>query len=406
MKKNLTLLMMLMAFVGIVTAQSPKFNYSAVVRHHVNQYVTVDGDTLTDIDTLYYNKGVTINISVKRGATVNYKESHSATTDENGFVTIVIGEGSPITGSLADLAEIDWNDSIVAEFVLEDTTLYSRFAMKPVPYALQTGNVTLTTPLIAYYMQHTLTVDDARNILHDFIDNNTGVNGGLQEDVENLIEDSLKTRRAMDSLMVVAKAYLAQVDVDYLQQVYNTLNTRTAFKSRTKELLKAYVSNPANTLPVLRNSVNDLLSWYLDEHELMTDIKADVERIYQAAQDISAAEKPAIKDTVKGYLSQFAKSTAFVNIVTSYSASIASVLTTVIGNITANDADAAFGWFEMKNSDVKNEMRDRILVPYIQAYTTDYNGTATADKTHNLLYNAVTAAVNNEKGHLVKKCVE
>lgn len=400
MKKNLTFLMMLMAFVGIAFAQSgPKFNYSAVLRHHVNQYVTVDGDTLTHIDTLYHNNDVKITITVKSGETgaTLYEETHAKTTDDNGFVSIVIGEGTPVSGTL----EVDWNDTIIAKFVLPaaNDTIMCTIAVKPVPFALQAAEADLTTPLIAYYLENTLKVNDAKAILGDFVNNTNN----LEEDVEDLIEDSLKTRRAMDSLKVVAKAYLAQISRDDLQQVYNILMGKPAAqKEAVKDYIKSIVEEPDNTLPVARKAVNELLAWYLNTYDLMPNIKEDVESVYHAAQEISAEDKAIIKDTVKGYLSEFTKSAAFIAIVTKNSAGIANVLSVVIDNITENDANAAFGWFDMKNSAVKDQMRDDILNDYIKGFT----GTASALNTK--LTNVVTATVNEAKtgNHLVKKCTD
>lgn len=407
MKKNLTFLMMLMAFVGIAFAQSgPKFNYSAVVRHHVNQYVTVDGDTLTHIDTLYHNNNVNITITVKSGETgaTLYEETHAKTTDDNGFVSIVIGEGTPVSGDL----KVDWNDTIIAKFVLpaaNDTIMYSTIAVKPVPFALQAAEADLTTPLIADYLKNTLIVEDAKAILGDFVNNTNN----LQEDVEDLIEDSLKTRRAMDSFKVVAKAYLAQISRDDLQQVYNILMGKPAAqKEAVKDYIKSIVENPSNTLPVARKAANELLAWYLNTYDLMPNIKEDVESVYHAAQEISAEDKAIIKDTVKGYLSQFAKSQAFIDIVSRQEnvVKMTSDLLTIMGSITEDDAIGAFGWLSVKNPDVKAQLRTT-LNGYIYDYTgCDYEGTDTTPST--TLINAVDATVTKaiDGDHLVKKCTD
>lgn len=412
MKKNLTILMMLMAFVGILSAQSgPKFNYSAVLRHHVAEYVTVDGDTLRDIDTLFHNSVVNVEITITKGSTVMYKECHDGVaTDDNGFVSVVIGEGSFCGETTYDLSKVEWEGaSLDATFTLLNadettlTTMTNTIEVKPVPFALQAAEADLTTPLIVDYLKNELTIVGAKSVLQAFVDNNTGVNGGLEEDVEDLIEDSLKTRRAMDSLKEVAKAYLAQISREDLQQVYDILMGKPAAqKEAVKDYIKSIVEKPANTLPVARKAVNELLAWYLNTYDLMPNIKEDVESVYHAAQEISAEDKAIIKDTVKGYLSEFTKSAAFIAIVTKNSAGIANVLSVVIDNITENDANAAFGWFDMKNSAVKDQMRDDILNDYIKGFT----GTASALNTK--LTNVVTATVNEAKtgNHLVKKCTD
>ena len=90
MKKILTLLIVMMISVAALFAQSPeKFSYQAVVRNAGNALVT--------------DHTVSARISVLQGG-VNgapvYVETHTATTNMNGLLTIEVGGGTVVSGSL------------------------------------------------------------------------------------------------------------------------------------------------------------------------------------------------------------------------------------------------------------------------------------------------------------------
>ena len=76
-------------------AQAPeKFTYQAVVRNANNSLVT--------------NVQVGVRVSILQGSasgTADYVEVHTATTNANGLVTVIIGDGTVQQGTFAD---IDW----------------------------------------------------------------------------------------------------------------------------------------------------------------------------------------------------------------------------------------------------------------------------------------------------------
>lgn len=96
MKRLITnLLIMLLAIVAV--AQVPqKMNFQALVRDGSNELVR--------------NKQVGITISVTNSSNaVFYSEQQTVTTDGNGVAIMVIGDGSPIKGSLST---IDWSNGL------------------------------------------------------------------------------------------------------------------------------------------------------------------------------------------------------------------------------------------------------------------------------------------------------
>lgn len=125
MKKNLLLLFM--SVVVTVTAQSPQgFSYQAALR-------SPDGTALS-------NHSATLRISLTNQSeeTVYYAEIHSSTTNEQGIVSLYIGQGEPVSG---DIGEIPWGTAQIYLKVELQTTGGSFLDMgtsqlMSVPYAM------------------------------------------------------------------------------------------------------------------------------------------------------------------------------------------------------------------------------------------------------------------------------
>jgi len=130
MKPTFTFIALLWA--SICLAQAPnKISYQSVVRNSSN--------------ALVQNSNVGIKISILKGAstgTTIYSESQTPTTNTNGLVSIVIGNGNVISGSM----DINWNDDQYyiktevdatggASYTLSNTT-----QLLSVPYAFYANN--------------------------------------------------------------------------------------------------------------------------------------------------------------------------------------------------------------------------------------------------------------------------
>ena len=130
MKKSLQLLALL--FIVILNAQAPqKFSYQAVIRNASNALIT--------------NANVGMKISILKTTntgTVVYAETQTALTNSNGLVSVQIGNGSVISGTIA---AIDWNaDSYFLKTEIDPAggTTYSiagTSQLLSVPYALNSG---------------------------------------------------------------------------------------------------------------------------------------------------------------------------------------------------------------------------------------------------------------------------
>ena len=140
-KKLFTLLFSLLLLPAIMQAQVPDgFNFQAVIR---NEY-----------GALAANQVVTMKISITTDANGNnviYTENHSARTNSQGLITLVVGQGSNPSSSFSD---INWGDG--SKFVKVEADVNGGFDFRlvsvsqilSVPYALAahtaekvTGNV-------------------------------------------------------------------------------------------------------------------------------------------------------------------------------------------------------------------------------------------------------------------------
>jgi hypothetical protein len=126
-----TFLLIIFCFVTTVQAQVPqKMNYQAVLRNANNN--------------LIINTTVGIKISILSNSnTIAYSESHTATTNENGLVTLEIGGGTPLLGTFASINWASGTYSVKTETDPTGGTNYSitgTSQLLSVPYALYAAN--------------------------------------------------------------------------------------------------------------------------------------------------------------------------------------------------------------------------------------------------------------------------
>ena len=129
----LVLLMLSTGFINTISAQSPlKLSYQAVMRDASNE--------------LLVNRSVKVKVSILKGSaggTLVYAETHTVTTNANGLVTLQIGGGNVLSGSMGS---INW--ALGPYFVKTDTdpnggsnySITASSELLSVPYALYSAN--------------------------------------------------------------------------------------------------------------------------------------------------------------------------------------------------------------------------------------------------------------------------
>lgn len=129
MKKLITSLITVFVTSAFIYAQSPdRMSYQAVVRDNN--------------DDLVANQSVGMQISILQGSstgTVVYEETHTPTSNANGLVTVVVGNGTVVSG---DISTIDWENG--PYYIKSETdptggtnyTISGSSELLSVPYAL------------------------------------------------------------------------------------------------------------------------------------------------------------------------------------------------------------------------------------------------------------------------------
>ncbi|MFN8286745.1 MAG: tail fiber domain-containing protein [Chitinophagales bacterium] len=136
MKSKIALLVLItcMAFFGITKAQAPNgINYQAVARNAAGSVIQ--------------NQNVSVRLSIhdgSSGGTIVYQETHSATTNQFGLFTVVIGGGTVQQGTFAG---INWGSGggkfLQVELDATGGSSYTNMGttqMESVPYALYAAN--------------------------------------------------------------------------------------------------------------------------------------------------------------------------------------------------------------------------------------------------------------------------
>ena len=126
MKRTLTLFAALVLLA--VGAAAQKLSYSAVVRNSANELVANT------------NLTVAISIANSNGGNAVYSETHNVTTNQNGLVTLTIGDGTNQQGSMS---AVTWATAVISsDYTLPGGAhVLNSAPVTAVPYALSAGNV-------------------------------------------------------------------------------------------------------------------------------------------------------------------------------------------------------------------------------------------------------------------------
>ena len=162
MKKVTTILaaILLMA----VGAAAQKLSYQAVVRNSSNELVP--------------NTALTVEVSILDAVgAVQYAETHSATTNQNGLLVLTIGDGTVTAGTT--VADVDWNGAAIQSVVKNGSAVVATITspVNAVPYALQAGNVSAMSVADLLALVGSMT-DAEKEQLRDAL----GVTGGGSSD--------------------------------------------------------------------------------------------------------------------------------------------------------------------------------------------------------------------------------
>ena len=271
MKKTLLLIALMLCCATTIFAQNNKISYQAVVRDIENKLVA--------------NKTVEVTVKIYNGdaTTAAYTETQTATTNLNGLVSLLIGNGT-VTGGNWGL--IDWKTARIETTVTLAGTSLGTLAMPltAVPYAMYAEYADELDPDAA------VVIGIYNKILYDslalgaLIDANAANIGELQE-----MDEALSARITADSNNLVIFKAKMKTDSTTLRTLINTNannititnNNLTALQNRVNTFntnvcdsvdacVKKIVSDTASALRGLIENTDDKFDNYYTKTQ--TDI--------------------------------------------------------------------------------------------------------------------------------------
>ncbi len=286
MKKILTFLVMLVACVSILSAQTDvqipqaRFNYQAVVRDWNNSHNLVMGEPVK----------VTVEIFNGIGSDAVFTEEHNnLETNRNGMVSFIIGENA--TG-VDPFANVNWGIAIIrATFRNEAGDILSvvENPVMAVPYALSANvdPLEISTKAICDYIA-TAQASSVDSIF-DAMLANSALSNQLKTRIVNYVKDEDSLVRAL------AIYFLGTVTEADVQAAIDTLSDDV--KTKIKDLAVAYLESSKG-----KTVVYDVLKYYLTN----TD-KNEVKGLWAAARanenfhEIFNAVRDSVIDYIKGH---------------------------------------------------------------------------------------------------------
>ena len=105
MRKNLLSIFLLMS--TFVLAQTPGFNYQALILN--TNEIQIPGTDIAANKVPLGLEEITLRFTITNTEGIEYIEEHEVITDENGMVSLIVGEGVPITNSFSD---VNWDGQL------------------------------------------------------------------------------------------------------------------------------------------------------------------------------------------------------------------------------------------------------------------------------------------------------
>ncbi|PQJ73284.1 hypothetical protein [Polaribacter butkevichii] len=99
--KNKILCLLFSLFSTIVLAQTPGFNYQALILN--TEEIQIPGTDVSENSVPLGLEDIALRFTITNEAGVEYIEEHLITTDENGMVSVIVGEGDPISFTFQDI---------------------------------------------------------------------------------------------------------------------------------------------------------------------------------------------------------------------------------------------------------------------------------------------------------------
>ena len=106
-KKNKIILFLFLMTSTFVLAQTPGFNYQALILGE--QQIQIPGTDITNSNVALTSEKIILRFTITNEEEIEYIEEHTITTDENGMVSLIVGDGIPISYKFSN---INWDGKL------------------------------------------------------------------------------------------------------------------------------------------------------------------------------------------------------------------------------------------------------------------------------------------------------
>ena len=270
MKKILTFLVMLLISGSTLMAQNepqevqmPKFRYQAVLRDANNVLVA--------------NQSGTVTIKLNE---VTWVSDQEFTTNANGLVSLDLDYES-----LDVNPDHNWNgDTLVAEFNVAGQTIILNTPVAAVPYAIQAGDVRITTPMLTDYFERAVPEDVDR--VYQALLNNPTFSQACRDSAVNYIKENYTIAKE------IAYDYLSKVSKQDVEDIYDSMRiVDIAVRQAFYDLVKDYIKNH-------RALLVDVAKYYISTADVQ-----EAEELYTSFESSTAA--PAVRRILLDYFAQY-----------------------------------------------------------------------------------------------------
>ena len=250
MKKTLAFLTLLFAATFLLAQTTPRLSYQSVVRNADNQLMT---ETELAVSFQLHNN--------TPFSPAVYAEQHIVTSNPNGLVGLIIGEGTGQTGNLND---VTWSDAYICiRYTFEGTLMLADTQkVTAVPYSCYAERIPLSA--IEEHLGSTALV--TINMLQDSLSQYA-----THQEVQNDISLLVPRQELADSL----SHYIQQGDLD---NAVSPLVTRQELADSMSHTVSPEELAAATDTLVGRQEFADSLSHYVSEPELTNALQNTLDR--------------------------------------------------------------------------------------------------------------------------------
>jgi hypothetical protein len=127
-------------YANILIAQTPGFNYQALILN--SSKILIPGTDVQLGEVPLSLEEIKLRFTITNEFEIEYTEEHAITTDENGMVAVIVGEGIPITNFFKDISWDGKPKFLNVELnIPSDNTRFSFLDTQKILYIPQPSNI-------------------------------------------------------------------------------------------------------------------------------------------------------------------------------------------------------------------------------------------------------------------------